>query len=203
MRNKSHPLTIIYFYWITQLSTNRWGKKTSCQDTYAEDTKQFCDISHDSFTLFLHILQWVNTWGQDKKHWGCRARFLEGSCKIQGSPSHVFTAELLFYKISVKKRKVLPIYYSSGKKASHANNQLIHFAFADSNKWETQINEDKITLGRVCSPGSGIYPLLSNFWHFLQVWNGLWYRNICGEQPSEKDKQWDLGLVITQIGEKK
>lgn len=129
MRNKSHPLTIIYFYWITQLSTNRWGKKTSCQDTYAEDTKQFCDISHDSFTLFLHILQWVNTWGQDKKHWGCRSRFLEGSCKIQGSPSHVFTAELLFYKISVKKRKVLPIYYSSGKKASHANKSANSFCF--------------------------------------------------------------------------
>lgn len=36
----------------------------------------------------------------------------------------------------------------------------------------------------------------------------VWYRNICDEQSSEKDKQWDLaaastGLVMTQIAEKK
>lgn len=120
---------------------------------------------HAWFTLFLHILQWVDSWGQDEEHWRCRSRFLKGCCKIQGSPYHVFTAKLLLYKISARKKTVASLLLFR-KERSPANNPLIGFDFADSNKRETKWAWNKVR--EDVQAGLQELALSGNVWHFLQ-----------------------------------
>lgn len=58
------------------------------------------DKTSESITMFLHILQRVNSRRQDEEHRRSWARLFKGDGEVQWSANHILAPQFLLYKVS-------------------------------------------------------------------------------------------------------